>query len=351
MYKITNRKIFGKQFLTFLLIVVALIIGITSYVAWQWLFKKTVNINSKEIILYVKTNQTFDELLYQLTAQQIIKHQQGFKQLAGWFKLQKKLKPGRYIINEPLTNLELIKILIGGKQATLNITFNYAERIEDVAVFFSTRIEADNNELLKLLKDTVLLNQIGFDTANIISLFIPNTYNFYWNTSAQELISRMLKEYNRFWNDERKSKADSINFSPQQVVTIASIVQKETNKTDEMSKIAGVYINRLEKGIPLQADPTIIFMLNDKTIKRVKSKHYTIPSPYNTYLNKGLPPGPICTPSPQVIDAVLNYTPHNYYYFCAKDDFSGYHAFAKNLDEHLINARKYQKALNKLGIM
>jgi len=181
-------------------------------------------------------------------------------------------------------------------------------------------------------------------------LFIPNTYHIFWDISAEQFLERMNSEYQRFWNDKRKSLCDSLNMTIAEVVTLASIVEKETAKNDEKPIIAGVYINRLKKNWYMQADPTLIFAHSDYNIKRVLNKHKSIDSPYNTYTNKGLPPGPICLPSISSIDAVLNYDKHKYFYFCAKDDLSGYHSFAKSNSQHNQNARKYRKALDNLNI-
>ncbi|OQA02251.1 MAG: putative aminodeoxychorismate lyase [Bacteroidetes bacterium ADurb.Bin408] len=181
-------------------------------------------------------------------------------------------------------------------------------------------------------------------------MFLPNTYEFYWNTSAEQFMERMHKEYIKFWNAERVDKASAMSLSTADVSILASIVKSETNKADEMSRIAGVYINRLNRGMPLQADPTVIYAWGDFTIKRLLLKHLDIDSPYNTYKNTGLPPGPITLPEGHVIDKVLDYEKHNYLYFCAKEDLSGYHVFANNYNDHQANARRYQKALNKLNI-
>jgi UPF0755 protein len=203
---------------------------------------------------------------------------------------------------------------------------------------------------MQLMNNDSLARQYGFNTENFYSMFIPNTYEIWWNTSAEKFFERMHTEYSKFWTEERLNKAKAINLSPNEVSILASIVKGEAMHNDEMPKIAGLYLNRLERGILLQADPTVIFAAQDFTIRRVLNKHLAIPSPYNTYLNKGLPPGPITLPSIASIDAVLNFQKHEYIYMCAKDDFSGYHNFAKTMTEHLINARKFQHALNERNI-
>ncbi len=349
MYKIT-RNILGKKTSLLLVLLAFAVVVTTSYVVWQWIVKPTVNTSGKDVVLYVKSTQSFQEVYQSLLNQQLLKHPQGFKQLASWLKLPAKIKPGRYVLDKPLSNLELINMLLKGRQQPFNIVFNYAERKEDLAAFFANKLEADSAAIVNLLSDTAYLAEHGLNSHTAISLFIPNTYNFFWNTTADALVERMASEYEKYWTDARKAKADEMGFTRAEIATIASIVQKETNKTDEMPVVAGVYINRLRKNMPLQADPTVLYAINDKSIKRVTGKHLAFVSPYNTYLNSGLPPGPICAPSQQAIEAVLNYNPHKYYYFCAKDDLSGYHAFASSLESHIQNAAKYQRALNRLGI-
>jgi len=231
----------------------------------------------------------------------------------------------------------------------LNLVVKYAKRKENLALALSKQLELDSASLLNIINDSNTLKKAKMDENNIISLFVPNTYNIYWNITGQKLIERMIKEYNTFWNVNRTTKSILMKLSLQQVATLASIVMSETNKIDEMPIVARVYLNRIEKGMALQADPTVLFALNDSTIKRVLSIHLAFNSPYNTYLNSGLPPGPICMASPEAIDAVLNAPLHNYLYFCAKDDLSGYHNFAETFAQHQLNARKYQQELNRRG--
>ena len=212
------------------------------------------------------------------------------------------------------------------------------------------QIEAPGNSVLNLLNDYDYTAKLGFTPDNILSMFIPNTYEFYWNTSADKFIQRMKKEHDKFWTPEKLAKAKKIDFTPVQVSVIASIVQMESNKEDEKSIIAGVYINRYKKDWKLEADPTLVYALGDFTINRVLNVYKEVESPYNTYKYKGLPPGPICLPTIYSLNAVLNYTNHTYMYFCAKEDFSGYHSFAATYSKHLENARRFQKALDRRGI-
>lgn len=270
-----------------------------------------------------------------------------FANLTGYASL---IKPGRYEVTDGMNNLELLRLMVSGKQTPLDVTFKYAQRKEDLVSFWANQLEADSTELLSLLNDSAYCASVGFNTENVVSLFIPNTYNFYWTTSAPKLLKRMETEYANFWNADRIAKLARTKLTKAEVSVLASIVQKETYMTDEMPVIAGAYINRLRLGMPLQADPTIIFAMNDNSIKRVAGEMLNIQSAYNTYKNKGLPPGPICVPGKAALDAVLNFKEHKFIYFCAKEDFSGYHNFAANFAQHQINARKYQKELNKRGV-
>jgi UPF0755 protein len=204
--------------------------------------------------------------------------------------------------------------------------------------------------ILQALNDNDFLGKFGFDSRTAIGMFIPNTYELYWNTNADGLIERMYSEYEKFWNDSRKTKLQQTGLTQAEVSVMASIVAEETNVTDEMATIAGVYINRIKSGMLLQADPTVKFAIGDFSIRRVLNKHLDYDSPYNTYKYKGLPPSPICMPSIAAIDAVLDYVHHDYYYFCAKNDFSGRHIFAKTLAQHNSNAQAYRNALNSMNI-
>jgi len=230
------------------------------------------------------------------------------------------------------------------------LIFNNIRTLEQFSGRISEQIEADSIEIIKFLSKKENISKYGFNNATIVSLFIPNTYEIYWNISVANFVERMAKEYKKFWNYYRKQKAKNMSLSQSEVSTLASIVEEETIKNDEKSRVAGVYVNRLKKRMRLQADPTIKFALKDFSIKRILKRHLKVESDYNTYTNSGLPPGPINIPSISSIDAVLNYEKHTYYYFCAKEDFSGYHNFAKTLRQHNSNARKYQKELGKKRI-
>jgi UPF0755 protein len=251
-----------------------------------------------------------------------------------------------------LNNNELVNLLRSGKQTPIKLTFNNVRTKEQFAGKISTQIEADSLSILQYITDTIFLNKLQLTSDNVACLFIPNTYEFYWNTSVESFVNRMVKEYSIFWNESRKKKAERLKLNYYQVAVLASIVEKEQNiKKDERPDIAGLYLNRIKKRMKLESDPTLIFALGNFSIKRVLNKDKKVDSPYNTYMHKGLPPGPICIPSINSIDAVLNASSHKYIFMCAKEDFSGYHNFAKTYRQHLRNARKYQKALNKRKIM
>ena len=306
--------------------------------------------NKSSDYLNIPTGSNFNGLINILEEKGILKDIFSFKRAADWKNYPEKLKPGHYRISDGMSNNTLVNLLRSGKQEPVKVTFNTIRSREELSGKIARLIEADSLSILKLIKDDKFMNRFGINALNSLSMFIPNTYEFYWNTSAEMFIERMAKENEKFWNETRRKKCRKTGLTRQQASILASIIEKETSRDREKPVIAGVYINRLRKGWPLQADPTIIFAWNDYTIKRVLNKHTRINSPYNTYLFTGLPPGPICLPSIASIDAVLNYEQHDYLYFCAKDDLSGYHVFARTLPEHNRNAKKYQKALKKLNL-
>ena len=241
-------------------------------------------------------------------------------------------------------------MLKSGQQEPVKVVFNNIRLKEQLAGVISKQIEADSLSITKLLSDKEYLSALGLTPENSVSLFIPNTYEFYWNTSAKGFIERMQKEHNRFWNERRRTILNRTGLNITEVIILASIVEQETKKNDEKPIVAGVYLNRLRKNWNLEADPTLIFATRDFSAKRVLNIHKEVDSPYNTYRNRGLPPGPICIPSIASIDAVLNYKEHQYMFFCAKDDFSGYHSFARTYQEHLVNARRFHNELNRRKI-
>lgn len=300
--------------------------------------------------LYIPTGSTFENVVELLDQQHLLINEKSFRWTAGQMKYTRSVKPGRYQIRTRMSNKELVSLLRSGRQSPVNVVFNTIRTKEQLAERIGEQIEAKAPALLNLLNDPDYTRKMGFTPSNILALFIPNTYELYWNTSADQFIQRMRKEYEKFWTAARIEQARKTGYSPVEISVLASIVQQESNKSDEKPVIAGVYINRLKKQWKLEADPTLVYALGDFTINRVLSVYKEIDSPYNTYMYKGLPPGPICLPSAVSIDAVLNYQKHTYMYFCARDDFSGYHSFASTYEKHLLNARRFQKALDRRGI-
>jgi UPF0755 protein len=350
-YQFFNNYLQTKKGFKFLSLLVAILLVVAVYKIYADCFSPNVKgSKNQSMIVLVPSTKNFDRFCYDLDNKGVVENIHSFRRFAKLLNLDEKLKPGRYKVEGGMSNFDFIKLLLRGSQEAVNLVFNYAERAEDLSSFFGRNLELDSIALLNILKNNEEAKLHGFDTNTFVSMFIPNTYNFYWNTNSIELIKRMDKEYKKFWTQERLAKSIHQKLSQAEVSTLASIVQKESNKEKEMPVIAGVYLNRLRKGIPLQADPTVIFAWNDKEIRRVSSVHTSIQSPYNTYMNAGLPPGPICVPSIQAIDAVLNAEEHGYYYFCAREDFSGYHSFAATFQQHQVNARRYQQALNRNGI-
>ncbi len=300
--------------------------------------------------LFVPTGADFDSLLSILERDTVLCHPTTFRLLARRKRLPTHVSPGHYIIRRGMNNNTLINMLRGGFQDAVRVTLHNIRTVEELAGVVARQLEPDSAAFLSVLKDSAFIAGFGFDTATVIALFLPDTYEFYWNTSPRRFVRKMYREYMRFWDEERRRKAVALNLNPVEVATLASIVQEEVIHDDEMPRVAGVYLNRMRKGMRLQADPTVKFALREKGRKRILKKDLHIDSPYNTYRYAGLPPGPIRMPSKAAIDAVLNAEKHSYIYFCAKDDFSGYHNFARNLKEHNRNARLYRRALNKKRI-
>lgn len=333
-------------------VIIVLIIGSSlGYLFYQAVYKENVwTPEGKDVSIYIPTSAEFEDVKNILYEKGLIIHRANFIWWAEQKSYPKLIKPGRYIIRNGMNNHELINLLRSGNQVPVKVIFNNIRDIYQLAGKVSTQIEADSTSLVSEMKNNPVLQSMGLTEETVSIIYIPDTYEFYWNTLAEGFVKRMHEEYLRFWNSERENKATLLGMSIPEVITLASIVEKETNKNDEKELIAGVYVNRLERGWRLQADPTLIYALGDYTIKRVLNVHLDFDSPYNTYKYGGLPPGPICIPSISSIDAVLNNKNEGYLYFCAKDDLSGYHAFAKTNRQHNRNARKYQEALDKLRI-
>jgi len=340
-----------KKWLFILLILVVLAAGAMAYLFWLTFHKSNVwTTDDTSTSIYISTGAGFDDVKKELYQHGLIINRKTFEWLAKKKKYDQLVKPGRYLLYNGMSNLELINILRSGLQTPVKVMFNNLRTKEELAKKVSEQIEADSASIMDLMTDSLFLTDFSINPDHVEMMFIPNTYEFYWNTDARGFLERMSKEYNKFWNSSRKEKALRAGLDPWEVVTLASIVDKETNKTAEMPVIAGVYINRLNKNWRLQADPTVIYAVGDFSIRRVLKVHTEYESPYNTYLIQGLPPGPICISSIASIESVLNYDDHDYLYFCAKDDFSGYHAFAKTYRQHKKNAKKFQEALDRKNI-
>jgi len=338
-----------KKILLFAAGLLLCILAVIGYAMYKYFYAPNVKI-AKTDFLYIPTGSNLDDVFNLLETKKIVVNINTFKRAAKFLKYG-KVKPGRYKIVNGMNNKSLIGMLRLGNQEAVRITFSGNIRSNNkIASIASRYIEVDSVSILQALNDNNFLDKFGFDSSTVIGMFIPNTYNIYWNISADDFIERMYREYENFWSDTRKAKLQQIGLTQGEVATMASIIDEETNATAEMPTIAGVYMNRIRSGMLLQADPTVKFALGDFSIRRVLNRHIDYDSPYNTYKYKGLPPSPICMPSIAAIDAVLNYEQHEYYYFCAKDDFSGRHSFAKTLAQHNHNAQAYQKALNSRNI-
>ena len=322
-----------------LLIVIVFAVVILFFNNYSYISKSIIRTpDGKDVSFYIHTNSDYQQVRDDLIAMNVLVSKRAFDWLAKKSHYDENVHPGRYILTDGMTNQKLINMLRMGYQTPVKVVFNNMRTVEQLAGRISEQIEADSTSIIEEI----------YQNENVdATTFIPNTYEFYWNTGADVFVEKMIAEHKRFWNETRLQKAKDLKLTPKQVSILASIVDKETTKTSEMPRIAGVYINRLKLRWPLQADPTLVFALGDYNIRRVLDVHKNIDSPYNTYKYPGLPPGPICIPSIAAIDAVLNAEKHKYYYFCAKDDLSGYHVFAKNITEHNKNAEKYRRALNK----
>ncbi len=300
--------------------------------------------------LYIHTGSNYAKLKTQLQDGGYVSDMSSFNLLAERAQLPAHLHPGKYRIRNGMSNFEIVRLLRSGRQTPVKLVINKLRTKKDFINLLSTNLEADSNALHELFRDEHYLSQFGVDTNTMMCTVIPDTYEFFWNTNADKAYRKIEKNYAHFWDATRKEQAHIHGCTAVQATIIASIVDEETNISEDKPKIASVYINRLQKGMRLQADPTVKFAIGDFSIRRVTGEMLRYNSPYNTYQNDGLPPGPICTPSPGTIDAVLQAPKTSYIYFCATADLSGHSAFASSYDEHEKNATAYRKALNARGI-
>lgn len=351
MKKKGNKLSFGLKVVLGIGILAFLCFGYMLEEAYRYLYKpNVVTLQHQADYILIPTGSSIEDVTRLLYEKGVIVNRSTFEWLARKRKYTEHVFPGRYRITNGMSNYSLIEMLRTGKQDPVKLVFNPVRGVDRFGGIVAHQIEADSISLDRMLHDPDVAAKYGFSVATFPCMFIPNTYEFFWNTSAEKFIVRMHKEYERFWNDARKAKAGKLNLSPAEVVTLASIVEEETVKSSEKSRIAGVYLNRLRKGIMLQADPTVKFAVGDFSIRRILNKHLLVNSPYNTYRFVGLPPGPINYPSSSTVDAVLNAEKHSYLYFCAREDFSGYHNFSSTLKQHNKNATAYRQALSRQGI-
>jgi UPF0755 protein len=340
------------RYILYVLVLILLLGGIKIASVYQRSYIPNIRTpDRKPFYLFIPTGSSYQEVLDSIYSHNLVKNRKSFE----WVALKKKypahIHAGRYQVNNNMSNNAFINMLRSGLQEPVRVVIKNARTTADLVRRISDEIEPGEGELLQLLNDEKYIGQFGFNKQTILGMFLPNTYEFWWNTSEDAFFRRMYRDYDKFWNHDRTNRAKELNLNRNDVITLASILINETNKEDEYRRMAGVYINRLNRGIKLQADPTVRYALGDFERKRILKKDVQVDSPYNTYLYYGLPPGPIALPSVSAIDAVLDYEKHDYLFFCAKDDFSGYHNFARTLDQHNKNARSYQKALNRRKIL
>lgn len=316
---------------------------------WIVVLKSNVKADTARRI-YLPSASTFNDLIDTLRSSGSLRNERTFLVTARLKSLDQSFKPGSYMIESGMSNNHIVNILRSGKQIPGNVTFNNIRTLDELAGKIGKQIEADSASLSQFFADENNYSADGFTHATLISVFLPDTYQLYWNMDPKGFYRRMLREYKDFWNDERKDLAKAENLTPVDVSILASIIDEEVVKADERPRIAGVYLNRLRQGIPLQADPTVKFAVNDFNIRRVLDEHLETDSPYNTYKYRGLPPGPVRCASKPAIDAVLHAEKHDYLYFVAKADFSGYHHFSRTLAEHNRYASAYRRELNRRRI-
>lgn len=337
-----------------LLLLGALALGVSTGVACYFyveLFKPNVNAPQQGKLIYIATGSTKSDVLSYIVKNRVVKDFATFGRAVERLSYGRKIYAGCYKITPGMGNKQLIRMLASGAQAPVEVSFHSVRTRRRLAGVIARQVELDSASLLHAMTDEALADSFGFTSENFMAMFIPNTYEFYWSVSVGDFMKRMYREWNSFWQSNgREQKLERLGLSRVEAVILASIVAEETHKVDEMPTIAGVYVNRLRRRVALQADPTVRYAVGNFAIRRVLDSHTKIQSPYNTYRRQGLPPGPICTPSTAAIDAVLSYEEHSYMFFCAKADFSGYHAFSKTFAQHVSYATAYQRALNRMKV-
>lgn len=330
---------------------VLLLMGVAGIATMMYYYLLYPQFHPKETVyIYIDRDDTADSIYNKVRTTGRANNFTGFKLMAKYRNFDSNLHTGRYVIKPGDNVYHVFSRLSRGHQVPMNLTIGSVRTLDRLARSVGKQLMIDSTEIATQLFDSLFQQKMGYDARTIACLFIPETYQVYWDMSVDDFFDRMKKEHQKFWNQERLGKAQNMSMTPEEVCTLASIVEEETNNNAEKPMVAGLYINRLHADMPLQADPTVKFALQNFGLRRISNENLRVQSPYNTYINTGLPPGPIRIPSTKGIDSVLNHTKHNYIYMCAKEDFSGTHNFAANYAEHMENARKYWKALNERKI-
>ncbi len=340
-----RNTLYGGLFILF-----GVVLASTTFYFYQVFYTPNVLVLQGKMRLKIPTGASFNAVMDSLMKARALTDPLSFGFVARWMGYQDHIKPGLYLLQSDMSNRDAVRLLQKGEQLPINITLSTARLKSELPEKLCGPLEAKPAEFEALLNNEQACAEAGFSKETILCMFLPNTYEVYWTYTAEKLFNRFKKEYDKYWTQDRLQKAKLLELSPIQVSILASIVEAETQKPDERPRVAGVYLNRLKRGIPLQADPTVVFAVNDFSIRRVLDIHLQTESPYNTYKYKGLPPGPINLPSLSSIEAVLNAEKHSYLFFCAREDLSGYHNFAENGAQHQANAEKYRRALNKMKI-
>lgn len=341
-----------KKIISIVSIVVITGLIIYGFILIRQIFSENTKFTEKEMFVHIPTDSNYEDV--QKIIAPFVSNLDRFEMVANKMSYPENVKAGRFLLTKGMNSYELVKAM--RYNVPVKLAFNNQERLENFAGRVGSQIEADSLSLLTSFKDSIFMKENGFTEENVLAMFIPNTYEFYWNTSADKFRDKMIKEYRNFWNKERVAKAEQQGLTPVEATILASIVHKESVKKDERPRIAGVYLNRLRVGMPLQADPTVIYALKmkandfDQVIKRVFYNDLKMVSPYNTYMNIGLPPGPIAMPDITALEAVINPEKNDFIYFCASVDRFGYHEFAATLKEHNVNAKKYSDWINAQGV-
>lgn len=321
---------------------------ISCIVLYFFIFKNNIK---NDYTLYIPTNSTYQQVLNLLKKNDVLINLASFEKTAKQLDYPTLVKPGRYVLKKSMSNYDLVKKLRSGNQDALNITINNIKNLKHLCDRLGEKLEPNSSDFYNTFTQKNLLDSLQLNEENILTLFLANTYEFYWNTSTEAFLNKMIKEHQKFWTEKRVGKAEKLGLSTTEVTILASIVQKESTQYDEYSTIAGVYYNRLKKNMKLQADPTVLYAKQSLGLaNRVYNRDTRIEHPYNTYYINGLPPGPICLPETKSIDLTLDLEDHNYIYFCAKEDFSGYHSFAEDWATHEANAKKFHQAMNERNI-